>query len=168
MRIGLFGLGRIGAFHAATLSKLPAVDSLVVRPDPILGQAHGRPVRRGNRRPPRGRSHRVADTGVQIGYPRRFDAGFAGARGRRLRRTRLAAHRALDDAGSRAATASLGRRVRRHNPRGNDVRRELDPLAVRAPPGAARRGSPMNGQAREPRRRVWPVFRWPALCRMAG
>ena len=100
MRIGLLGLGRIGAFHAATLSKLPAVDSLVVRPDPILGQAHGRPVRRGNRRQPRGRSHSVADTGVQIGYPRRFDAGFAGARGRRLRRTRLAAHRALDHAGS--------------------------------------------------------------------
>ena len=30
MRIGLIGLGRIGAFHAQTLSALPAVDSLVV------------------------------------------------------------------------------------------------------------------------------------------
>ena len=30
MRIGLIGLGRIGAFHAETLSDLPAVDSLVV------------------------------------------------------------------------------------------------------------------------------------------
>jgi myo-inositol 2-dehydrogenase / D-chiro-inositol 1-dehydrogenase len=30
MRLGLIGLGRIGAFHAATLSALPAVDSLVV------------------------------------------------------------------------------------------------------------------------------------------
>ena len=30
MRIGLIGLGRIGAFHAQTLSDLPAVDSLVV------------------------------------------------------------------------------------------------------------------------------------------
>jgi len=30
MRIGLIGLGRIGAFHAGTLSALPAIDSLVV------------------------------------------------------------------------------------------------------------------------------------------
>ena len=30
MRLGLIGLGRIGAFHAATLSELPAVESLVV------------------------------------------------------------------------------------------------------------------------------------------
>src|SRR6476660_4827694 len=30
MRLGLIGLGRIGAFHADTLSKLPGVDSLVV------------------------------------------------------------------------------------------------------------------------------------------
>jgi myo-inositol 2-dehydrogenase / D-chiro-inositol 1-dehydrogenase len=30
MRIGLLGLGRIGAFHAQTLADLPAVDSLVV------------------------------------------------------------------------------------------------------------------------------------------
>ncbi|GAA2030888.1 Gfo/Idh/MocA family oxidoreductase [Terrabacter terrae] len=30
MRLGLIGLGRIGSFHAATLSRLPAVDSLVV------------------------------------------------------------------------------------------------------------------------------------------
>ena len=30
MRLGLIGLGRIGAFHADTLSKLPVVDSLVV------------------------------------------------------------------------------------------------------------------------------------------
>jgi myo-inositol 2-dehydrogenase / D-chiro-inositol 1-dehydrogenase len=30
MRIGLIGLGRIGAFHAGTLSTIPAVDSLVV------------------------------------------------------------------------------------------------------------------------------------------
>ncbi len=30
MRLGLIGLGRIGAFHAGTLSQLPAVDSLVV------------------------------------------------------------------------------------------------------------------------------------------
>lgn len=30
MRLGLIGLGRIGSFHADTLSRLPAVDSLVV------------------------------------------------------------------------------------------------------------------------------------------
>jgi myo-inositol 2-dehydrogenase/D-chiro-inositol 1-dehydrogenase len=30
MRIGLIGLGRIGAFHAGTLSAIPAIDSLVV------------------------------------------------------------------------------------------------------------------------------------------
>ena len=30
MRIGLIGLGRIGAFHAGTLSALPSVTSLVV------------------------------------------------------------------------------------------------------------------------------------------
>ncbi len=30
MRLGLIGLGRIGAFHAQTLSDLAAVDSLVV------------------------------------------------------------------------------------------------------------------------------------------
>src|ERR671930_2087727 len=30
MRLGLIGLGRIGAFHARTLTDLPVVDSLVV------------------------------------------------------------------------------------------------------------------------------------------
>ena len=30
MRLGLIGLGRIGGFHANTLSGLPAVDCLVV------------------------------------------------------------------------------------------------------------------------------------------
>src|SRR6476620_7982936 len=30
MRLGLIGLGRIGSFHADTLSQLPDVDSLVV------------------------------------------------------------------------------------------------------------------------------------------
>ena len=30
MRLGLIGLGRIGAFHADTLSRLDGVDSLVV------------------------------------------------------------------------------------------------------------------------------------------
>ena len=34
MRLGLLGLGRIGAFHAETLTGLPTVDSLVVS-DPV-------------------------------------------------------------------------------------------------------------------------------------
>ena len=38
MRLGLLGLGRIGAFHAETLAALPVVDSLVVA-DPVPGRA---------------------------------------------------------------------------------------------------------------------------------
>ncbi|MFD1272432.1 Gfo/Idh/MocA family oxidoreductase [Streptomyces kaempferi] len=38
MRIGILGLGRIGAFHTATLAGLDAVDSLVVT-DPVAGAA---------------------------------------------------------------------------------------------------------------------------------
>ena len=38
MRLGLIGLGRIGAFHAETLSALPAVDTLVVA-DALPGRA---------------------------------------------------------------------------------------------------------------------------------
>lgn len=38
MRIGILGLGRIGAFHAETLSGLDAVDSLVVS-DPFAEAA---------------------------------------------------------------------------------------------------------------------------------
>ena len=34
MRLGLLGLGRIGAFHAETLAGLPAVEELVVS-DPV-------------------------------------------------------------------------------------------------------------------------------------
>jgi myo-inositol 2-dehydrogenase/D-chiro-inositol 1-dehydrogenase len=34
MRLGLLGLGRIGAFHAQTLSGLPEVEELVVS-DPV-------------------------------------------------------------------------------------------------------------------------------------
>ena len=40
MRIGLVGVGRIGAFHAATLKSLPAVDQVVVADaDPARAQA---------------------------------------------------------------------------------------------------------------------------------
>jgi myo-inositol 2-dehydrogenase/D-chiro-inositol 1-dehydrogenase len=38
MRIGILGLGRIGAFHAGTLSRLDAVESLVVS-DPVAAAA---------------------------------------------------------------------------------------------------------------------------------
>src|SRR4051794_25478736 len=38
MRIGLIGVGRIGAFHAQTLSDLPAVDELVIT-DAVPGLA---------------------------------------------------------------------------------------------------------------------------------
>jgi len=40
MRIGLIGVGRIGAFHASTLRRLPQVDSLIVT-DADLGRARG-------------------------------------------------------------------------------------------------------------------------------
>ncbi len=48
MRIGLIGLGRIGAFHAETLSALPSVTSLVVTDavaaaiQPVVEQARRR------------------------------------------------------------------------------------------------------------------------------
>jgi myo-inositol 2-dehydrogenase / D-chiro-inositol 1-dehydrogenase len=130
VRLGLIGLGRIGAFHAETLSALPAVDSLVVTdavtsvtrdvaerfgaqavdsPEALLAagldgvviaaatDAHpalllaaveaGLPVF--CEKPVARRAsdavevlQRISDSEVpvQIGYPRRFDAGFAAAR----------------------------------------------------------------------------------------
>ena len=48
MRIGLVGLGRIGAFHAETLSGLPAVDTLVITDArPGVASRAGSPVLRG-------------------------------------------------------------------------------------------------------------------------
>ncbi|WP_214368803.1 Gfo/Idh/MocA family oxidoreductase [Pseudonocardia sp. H11422] len=130
MRLGLIGLGRIGAFHAQTLSELPAVDSLVVTdtvpavtaevagrlgaepadsPETLLAagvdgvlitaatNAHpelllaavdaGLPVF--CEKPVAGTITEAVDVArkiagrddrVQIGYPRRFDAGYAAAR----------------------------------------------------------------------------------------
>src|SRR5919202_4201603 len=130
MKIGLIGLGRIGAFHAETLSALPSVTSLVVtdavpaainavvekfgvesaetpekllasgvdgvviaaatdaHPELIVAAAEaGVPVF--CEKPVAGTmaegvavARRVAGTGVpiQIGYPRRFDQGFAAVR----------------------------------------------------------------------------------------
>jgi len=130
MRIGLIGLGRIGAFHAQTLSSLPSVDTLVVadavpgRAADIAGKlgAHAvdsvaellgagldgvviaaatdahpalleaaveaglpvfceKPVAADTAEAAR-IARQLADRGVpvQIGYPRRFDAGFVAAR----------------------------------------------------------------------------------------
>ncbi|MCX4911155.1 Gfo/Idh/MocA family oxidoreductase [Streptomyces sp. NBC_00878] len=130
MKIGLIGLGRIGAFHAQTLSGLPSVDTLVVtdavpgRADDIAGKldAHAvdsvadllgagldgvviaaatdahpalleaaveaglpvfceKPVAADTAEAAR-TARLLADRGVpvQIGYPRRFDAGFVAAR----------------------------------------------------------------------------------------
>lgn len=42
MRVGLLGLGRIGAFHAETLAAHPLVDELIVS-DPVRSSPHGRP-----------------------------------------------------------------------------------------------------------------------------
>ncbi|WP_317446535.1 Gfo/Idh/MocA family oxidoreductase [Streptomyces collinus] len=130
MRIGILGLGRIGAFHAATLSGLDAVGSLVVcdpvaeaakaaaerfgaevadSPQALLAagvdglvvaaatDAHPALIRAGVRagvpvfcEKPVARTmaegvavlRAVRDAGVpiQIGFNRRFDAGFAAAR----------------------------------------------------------------------------------------
>jgi myo-inositol 2-dehydrogenase / D-chiro-inositol 1-dehydrogenase len=130
MRIGLVGLGRIGAFHAETLSALSSVTSLVVtdavpaaidsvverlgveavetpekllaagvdgvvvaaatdaHPELIVAAADAgvpvfceKPVAR-TMAEGVAVARRVAGTGVpiQIGYPRRFDPGFAAAR----------------------------------------------------------------------------------------
>jgi myo-inositol 2-dehydrogenase/D-chiro-inositol 1-dehydrogenase len=130
MRIGLIGLGRIGAFHAQTLISLPSVDTLVVtdavpgRAADIAGKldAHAldsvaellgagldgvviaaatdahpalleaaveaglpvfceKPVAADTAEAAR-TARQLADRGVpvQIGYPRRFDAGFVAAR----------------------------------------------------------------------------------------
>jgi myo-inositol 2-dehydrogenase/D-chiro-inositol 1-dehydrogenase len=130
MRIGLIGLGRIGAFHAETLSALPSVTSLVVtdavpaaissvvekfgvegaetpekllasgvdgvvvaaatdaHPELIVAAAEAgvpvfceKPVAR-TMAEGLAVARRVAGTDVpiQIGYPRRFDSGFAAVR----------------------------------------------------------------------------------------
>ena len=130
MRLGLIGLGRIGAFHAGTLCALPAVDALVVadavpaaaaalaarlpvevRDSPAALLAAGvdgvviaaatdahpelllaavaaglpvfceKPVARTAEEALRV-ARRIAGAAapVQIGYPRRFDPGFAAAR----------------------------------------------------------------------------------------
>ena len=130
MKIGLIGLGRIGAFHAETLSSLPAVTSLVVadavpaattsvverfgveaastpekllasgvdgvvvaaatdaHPELIVAAAEAgipvfceKPVAR-TMSEAVAVARRIAGTGVtvQIGYPRRFDTGFAAVR----------------------------------------------------------------------------------------
>ncbi|MBC3193061.1 Gfo/Idh/MocA family oxidoreductase [Pseudonocardia sp. C8] len=130
MKIGLIGLGRIGAFHARTLAGLDAVDELVVtdaRPEvtaAVTGEVGGTAVASPEEllssgvdgvviaaatpahpelllaavdaglpafceKPVAGRIDDAVDVAaklagrddrVQIGYPRRFDAGYAAAR----------------------------------------------------------------------------------------
>jgi myo-inositol 2-dehydrogenase / D-chiro-inositol 1-dehydrogenase len=129
MRLGLIGLGRIGAFHAETLSTLPAVTSLVVtdavpattravaerlgveaadspakllaagidgvviaaatdaHPELIIAAAAAglpvfceKPVARTIGEGVAIGRRVAASVPVHIGYPRRFDAGFAAAR----------------------------------------------------------------------------------------
>jgi myo-inositol 2-dehydrogenase/D-chiro-inositol 1-dehydrogenase len=102
MRLGLIGLGRIGSFHAQTLTDLPVVDWLVVtdavpartaevadaHPELILaGVAAGLPVfceKPVARTMAEGlevqRRVEAAGVPVQIGYQRRFDAAFTAAR----------------------------------------------------------------------------------------
>lgn len=130
MRLGLLGLGRIGSFHAETLTALPQVTSLVVT-DPAPGVAASVAEKLGAQavdtpeallasgvdglviaaatdahpalllaaakaglptfceKPLAGQitdgldiARRLLDSGVavQVGYPRRFDAGFVNAR----------------------------------------------------------------------------------------
>ncbi|WP_219504956.1 Gfo/Idh/MocA family protein [Nonomuraea ceibae] len=115
MRVGLLGLGRIGAFHAATLAAHPLVDDLVVA-DPVRTSPHGRPgdpfeadavviatptgthaalLREACRRGVPAFCEKPVAAGVketaevleaarghrvQIGFQRRFDAGYAAAR----------------------------------------------------------------------------------------
>ena len=114
MRVGLLGLGRIGAFHAATLAAHPLVDELVVA-DPVRTSPYGRPgdafdadavviatptsthaelLRRACRlgipafceKPVAGGVKETVEmleaargNRVQIGFQRRFDAGYAAA-----------------------------------------------------------------------------------------
>ncbi|WP_336208032.1 Gfo/Idh/MocA family protein [Nonomuraea sp. LPB2021202275-12-8] len=114
MRVGLLGLGRIGAFHAATLAAHPLVEDLIVA-DPVRSSPHGRPgdpfeadavviatptsthaellieaCRRGIpafcEKPVAGGVKETIEVleaargnRVQIGFQRRFDAGYAAA-----------------------------------------------------------------------------------------
>ena len=64
MRLGLIGLGRIGAFHADTLSHLDGVDSLVVTDAvPAVTAVRRRTVRRRGRGLPGGADQPAASTG---------------------------------------------------------------------------------------------------------
>jgi myo-inositol 2-dehydrogenase/D-chiro-inositol 1-dehydrogenase len=179
MRIGLIGLGRIGAFHADTLSALSSVTSLVVTdavpaamdsvverlgveavetPEQLLAagvdgvvvaaatDAHPelivaaveagvpvfceKPVAR-TMAEGVAVARRVAGTGVpiQIGYPRRFDPGFAAAREALASGELGWLHTVrLTTLGPRTAAACVPRRVGRHLPRLQRARLRRDPL----------------------------------------
>jgi myo-inositol 2-dehydrogenase/D-chiro-inositol 1-dehydrogenase len=88
MRLGLIGLGRIGAFHAQTLTALPVVDSLVVTDavPALTAEVAGRLGAEAADSPEALLAARVdgvveaAGVRVHIGYQRRFDAAFQAAR----------------------------------------------------------------------------------------
>src|ERR671911_550027 len=88
MRLGLIGLGRIGAFHAQTLTDLPVVDSLVVTDAvaavtaEVAARLGAEPADTPAALLAAGVDGVVVAAGVpvQIGYQRRFDAAFQAAR----------------------------------------------------------------------------------------
>ena len=162
MRIGLAGLGRIGAFHASTLSQLDAVDELVLvdahagcrrRSPGSLGAGWSPPTS-----DPAGRRHRRA--GHRRGHrrippcsPRPPPGGLSTFCEKPLadsprRRSRLARRRGVRRAGPGRLPAPLRRRLRRRARRGRcrrarlgctpSVSTTLDP----APPHAAATSRP--------------------------
>ena len=131
MRIGIMGLGRIGAFHAETLAGLEAVDSLVVT-DPVAaaaclrrgavrGHGGGLPRRGAGRRCGR-RGDRRRDRRAPRTHSRRRQGGHPGLlREARGPRCRGEPRRAACGAGRRGRGAhrlqpALRRRLRRRAP----------------------------------------------------
>ena len=158
MRIGILGLGRIGAFHAETLSGLDAVDSLVVT-DPFPEAAKSAAERFGAevgglpRGPARRRRRRHRDrrrdrrppglilAAVEAGVP----VVLREAGGRAARGQGVAVLNAVEDTACRSRSATTAASTRPSSPRGPPCGAgELGPLhTVRsttldpAPPPAA-------------------------------
>ena len=141
MRLGLIGLGRIGAFHATTLTSLDAVDSLVVYDQaPALvdvGRASGSaPSRRASVEALLAAGidgvviaaatdvHPGADPGV-AGRRAADILREAGVEGSRAQRGDPAADRGQRAAGADRLPAPLRHRVRRGPPRGRRRRARL-------------------------------------------
>ena len=140
MRLGLIGLGRIGAFHANTLVGIPAIDSLVVTdivPDKtkqIVDRFASQGVEGvdsleallsvgGRRRDHRGGNRRAPETGSRLRRGRPADAvREAGRAERRRRRGAAPPPRGLHRAGADRLPAPL-RRGHRRGPGGRRQRR---------------------------------------------